>query len=253
VVKITVNDPGDRSYPFRRELFEDPCVVYHGSWSTWSPQIEATGFHQGDFPFEWKCVATVCNRTRAIGRGSFLSAFVDKQRNLFFAANFWFARAYATDGGGEIVRKAIEEAEAFERICSVPAERDELLKYLTASSQQAAISILTDDKALSRLRTDVKEAKNALMSLTQGGHPVVYAVAVKPDWFEDWARYISYWEMGIRIDLQCRHDVAPERILAKVNYPNNTDREFLPTWCRTWDDAAAFASGDRPEEEDPVE
>jgi len=88
VEKITVSDHGDRSYPFRRELFEDPCVVYHGSWSTWSPQVEATGFHQGDFPFEWKCVATVCNRTRAIGRGSFLSAFLDKQRNLFLRQTF---------------------------------------------------------------------------------------------------------------------------------------------------------------------
>lgn len=241
--KITIGDPGDRSYPFRRELFEDPCVLYHGSWSTWSSQIEATGFRQGDFPFEWECVETVCNRNRAIGRGSFLAAFLGKQRNLFFASNFWLARAYATDGGGEIVRKAIEEAETFERICSVPAERDELVKYLRATSQQAAISILTDDEGLSRIRTDVKAAKHALMSLTGGGHPVVYAVAVQPNWFGDWARYMSYLEIGVRLDLQCQHAVAPERILAKANYPNNTDREFLPTWCRTWDDVAALGSG----------
>lgn len=249
--RITIVDPADRSYPFRRELFEDPCVVYHGSWSTWSPQIEATGFRQGDFPFKWECVATVCNRNRTIGRGSFLAAFVGKQRNLFFAANFWLARAYATDGGGEIVRKAIEEAETFERICSVPADREELVKYLTADSQQAAISILTDDEALSRMCTDVKAAKRALMSLTTGGHPVVYAVAVEPGWFGDWERHISYREMGIRRDLQCQHDVAPERILAAVNYPNNTDREFLLTWCHTWDDAAALAPGNRPV--DPVQ
>jgi hypothetical protein len=251
VDKITIGDPGDRSYPFRRELFEDACVLYHGSWSTWNSKIEATGFRQGDFPFKWECVETICNRNRAIGRGSFLTAFLGRQRNLFFASNFWLARAYATDGGGEIVRKAIEEAETFERICSVATERDNLVKYLRATTQEAAISLLTDDEGLSRIRTDVKAAKQELMSLTTGGHPVVYAVAVEPNWFGDWAHYVGHLEIGIREDLQCQHDVAPERILAKANYPNNTDREFL-AWCRTWDDVAALGSGP-PKHLDPVE
>jgi hypothetical protein len=37
---ITIIDPEDRSFPFRRALFEDRQILYHGSWSTYCSKIE---------------------------------------------------------------------------------------------------------------------------------------------------------------------------------------------------------------------
>ena len=44
------------------------------------------------------------------------------------------------------------------------------------------------------------------------------------------------------MELRCRGDHVPaERIVAKVMYPNGTDKDFMPTWCKTWEDAEALA------------
>ena len=114
---VTIIDPEDRSLSVQQDFFDNPQILYHGSWSTYAKAIEAKGFVHGALPFDWKDVATVFEAHRAIGRGSYLPVFLGENypreeppRDLSITGNFWFARAYATDGGGEVVRKTIEEA-----------------------------------------------------------------------------------------------------------------------------------------------
>jgi hypothetical protein len=92
---IIITDPEDRSFPFSRELFEDPHVLYHGSWSAWVPRIDAEGFVHGEIPFDWQDVATVFRANQAVGRGSFLRVFLGENypdelpaRDLFLSADF---------------------------------------------------------------------------------------------------------------------------------------------------------------------
>ena len=33
---VTVVHPEDRSYPFKRIYFDNPQILYHGSWSTYA-------------------------------------------------------------------------------------------------------------------------------------------------------------------------------------------------------------------------
>jgi len=42
---------------------------------------------------------------------------------LSMTGNFWHARAYATDGGGEVVRMTLQEARNFEALCSEDEQR----------------------------------------------------------------------------------------------------------------------------------
>ena len=254
---ITINDPNDRSFPLSRALFENRQVLYHGSWTTYSSTIESEGFVHGALPFDWRHVATVFRARQAIG-GSALKMFLGEEYprkppscDLSLITNFWFARAYAMDGGGEVVRMTIEEAQQFERICTIAQERAALKAHWEKglrdcpdhSATKAAVKLLGDDSALQHLCSDVKAAREALVSVTAGGCPVVYAVRVVPGWFgNEWANYMTDLESGHRTtELRCRGEVIhPDRLVAKVIYPNGTERDFMPTWCNTWEDVEAI-------------
>jgi hypothetical protein len=256
---ITIIDHKDRRFPFERKIFEDPYVLYHGSWSSWSSRIEADGFVHGRLPFDWRHVATVFRANQAIGRGSYLRMFLGKDypnelpaRDLFLSANFWCARAYATDSGGEVIRNTVEEAEQFELECSTPQRRIALENHWKHGlrlqpehlATRAAVDLLEDDKALNQLLSEVKAAKEALIALTAGGHAIVYAIRVEPTWVaKDWNAYVSKWTKGIReVDLRCLANIIhSDRLLAKVTYPNGTEQDFIPAVCRTWEDVVEFA------------
>jgi hypothetical protein len=251
---VTITDPEDRSYPFNKGFFDDPQILYHGSWSPYSKAIELEGFVHGALPFDWNDVAKVFEANQAIGRGSYLTVFLGARypresppRDLSITGNFWFARAYATDGGGEVVRKTIEEARSFEEICTVPEKRAELKAHWQRGLQEcpghpatvAAIRVLDDEQVLSRLCAEVKSVRERLAGLTIGGFPVVYAVRVQTEWFgERWAKYLSDRDMSIRAhELRCSGDlVPPDRIIAKAEYPNGTDRSFMPTCFHNWEE-----------------
>lgn len=250
---ITINDPKDRSFPLSRALFEDSQVLYHGSWSTYSSRIESEGFIHGALPFDWRHVATVFRARQAIG-GSALRMFLGEEYprkpppcDLSLIANFWSARVYATDGGGEVIRMTIREAEQFERICAAPQERAALKNHWQKglsdcpdhTATKAAVKLLGDDHALQHLCSEVKAAREALVSVTAGGCPAVYAIRVEPGWYGNkWATHLAHWEHGRRdVELRCSGNlIPPNRLLAKVIYPKGTDRDFMPTWCKTWGD-----------------
>src|SRR5580692_240770 len=114
---VTISDPEDRQFPFSRVTFEDPHVLYHGTWSTFSSEIESEGF-ASECPVPWPKIAIIARALDAIGIGSFASGFFKGKLPttkrpggvLGLSCNFWLARAYSTDGGGEIIRTTIRDA-----------------------------------------------------------------------------------------------------------------------------------------------
>jgi hypothetical protein len=252
-MKTTVVDnPNDRSFPFAREIFEEREIVYHGTWSTYSPRIERVGFSPADVPFGHRSLETILAANKAIARGSFLAGYLGERerkdtisRHIYFSSSFWFARAYSTDRGGEIIRKGIDDAIGFERICTVPKVRQAFARDSAAGlrlqPQQAAIrsaiELLKSQDTLRRLHAEVTAAREELQTLTDGGHPVVYAIRVDPEWFgHSWKGYLQGWMAGRgATELRCSQaDIPPERLVGKVVYPNGTDRTFMPTWCTKW-------------------
>jgi hypothetical protein len=250
VVKII--DPGDPRFPFGKELWADPHVVYHGTWSAFSARIEADGFGHPELPFDDEDIASIMRARQAIGWGSYAPTFFGDnpgpRQELSMTGNFWHARAYSTDGGGEVIRITIKEALEFEALCTSDEKRIALINswkkalkaepghYLTVK----AVGVLEDQDAMQALCNTVRTARTAIEKVTKGGFPVVYALRVEPEWFpERWERYMFNWTEGKRaaVELRCRRDLlCNDRILAKAIYPNGTDPDFMLDGHKTWAD-----------------
>jgi hypothetical protein len=257
----TITEPTDRSYPFSRALFENPSVVYHGTWSIYAARVESAGFGGVDVPFDHRHIETIMLARELIGIGSyagpvfFHDAPPKPRAELSMTGSFWHARAYATDGGGEVVRIMLKEAKDFEALCSEEPKRLALKAHweeaLKGSPRHAptlkAVEFLGDKDALQATERRVKQAREAIESVIRGGCPIVYAISVEPQWFgETWETYLWHWENRNHgaVELRCSRDlVMPDRIIAKAMFPNGTDPDFMPTWIRTWAEAEALSQG----------
>lgn len=239
---ITIEDPEDNHYPLSRETFDDPLVLYHGSWSSWIAHVERRGFAVGNVPFDWELVAIIFDARKAIGCESMLRLFLGNDyprqppsRNLYFAADFRVARSYAVTKGGEAVDEAIKEAVQFEQVCStdarwtLKARLDAALRDGEHALTRAASELLGDEHALNALRMRVRKAKEGLSQATVGGYPIVYAVRVEREWFDTtWENLPEEGVASIRQNFRCKATHVPfDRIVARVEYPNGTDEELL--------------------------
>jgi len=252
---ITIASPTDQSFPFSRQLFEDPHIVYHGTWSAYADRIESAGFGGVALPFDHNEIQVVMHAWEQVGilgtyaRDVFFAHTPGQPRmELSMTANFWHARAYATDGGGEVVRKVLQDANGFESLCSNDEKRlalkarweDGLKQSPGHRPTMSAVEVLSDEQRLNAICAGVTTARRAIEDVVKGGFPVVYAIRVDPQWFgETWETYILNWKEGSRaaVELRCGRDlISPDRIVAKAIYPNGTDSDFLCDWCETWAD-----------------
>jgi hypothetical protein len=258
--KTTITNLTDQSFPFSRELFEDPHVVYHGTWSTYSQIIEAKGFG-GALPFEHNNLEAIAEAWENVGiLGSYTrTVFSNKpgqpRAELSMTGSFWHARAYATDGGGEVVRMVLKEARDFENLCSKDEQRlalkgrweEGLKKSPGYTPTVRAVEFLGDQSALQATCRRVTKARQAIERVVHGGFPVVYGISVERHWFgETWDRYLAHWEEGDRatVELRCNRDlVSKDRIIGKAIYPNGTDQHFLGDLISRWTEVEALSRG----------
>jgi hypothetical protein len=258
--KTTITEPTDRSYPFSRELFETPKIVYHGTWSTYSERIEAAGFGGFTFPFDHEDLETIRFAWQEVGiLGSYVSDVFsahnpgNPRAELSLTGGFWDARAYATDGGGEVVRLMLQEARDFEALCSEDPKRLALKARWENGLKDCpdhaltlrAVEVLDDIGSLQATARRVKQARESIEKVIRGGCPLVYAISIEPHWFPStWETYLWQWENrghGV-VELRCSRDlVIPERIVAKAIFPNGTDGDFLGSWIRTWGEVEALS------------
>jgi len=177
------------------------------------------------------------------------------EREVFFAPSFWGARAYATDGGGEVVRKTIEDAERFLSICDSPESLQAQIDYWEARLKEygrphpptlAAIAALKDVANLHQHRTAIGLVRSQLVAQRDAGHPVVYAVRVDGSWFgSEWERYSELWKEfeSCGGELKCvTATIGPERLVGRVDYPNGTDGTFMPSNLTSWDAVEQIAT-----------
>lgn len=84
-------------------------------------------------------------------------------------------------------------------------------------------------------------ARERLSALIEGGYPVVYAIRIVRDWLKEgyYDRLQDAIEDGqYEINLACDVAWIPANcLLAKAEYPEGTDAEFLPVERMTWEEA----------------
>jgi hypothetical protein len=251
MISVTIADPKGDLYPFSKLLWNDAQVVYHGTWSAYSERIESEGFVRTDLPFDHQHVATVMDSREALDMGFKAANFFangpgQPRAELSMTGNFWGARVYATDGGGEAVRLTIQDARDFEDFCASPRRRfakrqqweDVLRQCPNHIETRKALELLTSDETMNAFCVKVRLAREAIEDVIAGGFPVVYALEVNEHWFPaSWERYIHRWHGGHRgaIELRCRRElITPDRIIAKAMYPKGTDKDFQPDGFETW-------------------
>lgn len=230
---IRIEEPRDWSYPFSEALYGDPAVVYHGTSSSYAVAIETEGLVAGVARFPVQVVQELVAACDAVGfrswsyttvkglsRGTDLSRTAE--RRVYLSANFWFARDYATNTGGETVHNALRLA-------------DELLPGLRTGSGSG------------ELAQKVTAIRSRLAGLTTGSFPIVYALRVDPEWLEWKGKELERQDLGdlvgTDVNLSCRCSIPADRLLAKAEYVNGAESGYLGPQPRTWEEARRWPGG----------
>jgi hypothetical protein len=142
----------------------------------------------------------------------------EETRPVYFSANFWFARDYAMNVGGETVHNALALCEGALRFLS---ERGDILT----------------------VENDIRTIHSELQTITRNSRPVVYAVRIDEGWIKpgNALRRRQFGEfVQAPINLSCWTSIPLERILAKATYVNGAESGFLSLQPACWSDARAI-------------
>ncbi len=224
---LQITDPLDWSYPFSRALYEDSTIVYHGTASNFAAAIERDGLVAGvpHFPIdeiqELVTLSDALNlRSWSYGcvKGLASGAMLERpsERCVFLSANFWFARDYATNVGGETVQNAIILA-------------DELATHLRATGGSSDVT-----NRVSAIQAD-------LVKPTAGSFPIVYALRVDGTWLKDKGGELRRRNLGDMVaptvNISCLRSVPSDRLLAKAEYVSGAGSGYIGPQPISWDEA----------------
>jgi hypothetical protein len=230
---VQIQDPRDWNYPFSRALYDDPTVVYHGTSSSYREAIETEGLIAGVPRFPVQVVQELVATCDAVGvrswsyttvkglsRGTDLSR--PAERRVYLSANFWFARDYAINAGGETIHNALLLA-------------GQLLEHLRTDSGHG------------ELAGRVTTIQRRLTDLTADSFPVVYAVRVDPEWLDRNGEELERQDVGDLVitaaNILCRCSIPADHLLAKAEYVKGAESGYLGPQPRTWHEARRWAGG----------
>ena len=208
---IKINNPNDIVFPLEQKIFENPKILYHGTWSSFSKKIESVGWIINDLPYDMEDIRFVCYvseilgttqetyygtlkyYTQGLGRGS------DYLKPVSLSPNYWIARNFTGFRGGETIH----------HIC-------EALNDLLNSDKLEEVEYL---EKLKRLQKKYR-------GLTRDGYGVVYLVEVEKDWFANWKNL----ENEPQTELILKNDLPPGCIKARINFKNGVT-PFRPDYA----------------------
>jgi hypothetical protein len=274
MVVYDILSPEYDSYPFEQVFYENALVVYHGTSSCYSPVIDIHGFQSRFFHFELQGIEQLMAAYNAIGfepkSGGYWDlqyysrwAQIDKRTDwcVHLSQNFWFAKCYAVNIGGETARLVLQAVHQFLAFVINDAKRQKHLKRLEhqlkrQNIKQSSLALLEQQMynlqvphVLNRLQDQVRQLQNKWQNLTEGAFPVVYAIIVAQEWFpqcpESCLRpsIVGSFRMSEATDLECQQSISPEHIVAKAQYVNGTHRGYhMPSPAR-WEVARKWLPG----------
>ena len=141
---ITITDPDDLVYPHAlgKDAYFDPAVYYHGTSREFSSSIESDGFKLGNQVYD---KADLVELYKAYDSPYFDSMFATgkemkmqkedlhfvlggagddmKDEPLSFSGNYWTARNYSINRGGEAIDKAVKMARWISELPDCPDQR----------------------------------------------------------------------------------------------------------------------------------
>jgi len=251
--KIDINNPWDITFPLERKIYDDSTIVYHGTSSIFVSKIEDEGWVINKQSYSIDDIKFVCKVYESIGySNSFgyavirsctlgINNYKVRKKSGSFTQNYWYARNYAINPGGETIKNLIATIDDFIRLID---NHDLLLEHAQKLEQELSKLPPNIDyrntlkSCLRKIRNDIylKDVSSKLRALKvkyeniiKDRYPVVYAVKVEPQWFENWMEPIKIGDyMEIKaIDLHAKVSILPENIVVRINFPNGAVR-FQP-------------------------
>jgi hypothetical protein len=232
VDRIRIENPLDWNYPFSQAMYDDEAVVYHGTSSTAAADIDARGLMPvaRQFPLRvLQDLIAACDATdfrswhywtvKGLSEGTDLSR--PASRHVYLSANFWYAREYATNLGGETVHNAL----------GLTNELLALLRHRGDSTGliQTAAGILAH-----------------LAAHTAGAIPIVYALRVEPAWLTQRGRELERTDCGGMViteaNISCDRPIPADRLLGSVEYPRGAESGYQGPQPKSWYEARRMCS-----------
>lgn len=215
---LTIDNPSDKNFPLEDEVLYDPYIVYHGTNSCFSYSIEKDGwniekpFYLDDVKFVSSLFESCQHLYSSIINSNenekilpylscsyaILHHVANKEEiNPCFSQNYWHARNYAFYRGGETIDALLNLTEfLLNHPECIPCYGSELKPKINA----------------------LENINEKYSKLVEGSYPIVYAVRVKQEWFENFPEgeiAKNKWA----VDLVATTPIKPKFIIARIDFP----------------------------------
>jgi len=185
-----IEDPNSEDNPFKTHEERDDTllILYHGTSSMFSDDIERIGFCFDNFKRVYgEAVCTVvdaCKTIHFLPHGFATANLIAvNDKTLWFTPHFGLARRYASNVGSECIDGALRAAQEFlafvrdsNRVKCQVDQWENVLKDRHHAETQQVLDHLRDSQLIETLTIKVEKAHGFLKDKTRKGFPVVYAV-----------------------------------------------------------------------------
>ena len=128
---ISINDPSDLYYPLDKETYWDPAVYYHGTSKQFSTSIEKNGFHlekvydKADVTELYNAFASPYFQAMTFEEMDYQKedltfAMGGASRCISFSGNYWTARSYSINPGGESIEHIVNVSKWISKLPGCP-------------------------------------------------------------------------------------------------------------------------------------
>lgn len=262
-MEVVVLQPDDIKFPLGKEIWEDKNVWFHGTSSIFIEKIESTGWKSGDLPYSLSDVGRVIeiyDSIRERGTLQDFPAYSDsilysytmegnlvefEKRGVSLTRNYWLARNYSRNIGGETINAILEACKFFVRLVRDPFSHGEHIKRLDkeiedfhkhySSKLIARVESLTMQlKRMERRRSNfintvflerelgsIEEINRKYERIVKESFPVVYAIEYKTDYtvnkIEREDPYSESWKI-LPEYRETENYIPPEKIIARIEF-----------------------------------
>lgn len=259
---IFISNPNDVCYPFSKEWYDDPYILYHGTSNIHSESIEKNGWNVNEQPYEIKDFQKICKLFEDIGwdgtsknsghsvlRSYTVGGGDDYVNEKFasFSQDYWTARNFSRYVGGESIHYLFLAIEDILNISEnnqlqdehrdfLTTELNELLELQKQSKNPETLNYGVNhyqsflDNFSSSFFNDVKTIATEILRkydiLKKKHFPIVYVLKVNPKWFENYEVEFDD-QFGKNTEIRSQMNIPASSVIARIDFPNGV--EFLRT------------------------
>ena len=256
-------------FPLDKNIWENPNIWYHGTSSAYSNKIEREGLRAGDLPYsilDVRKIVEIYDTIRVRNSSQDIPKYFDsilytytlentngkfEKSAISLTRDYWRARNYAMNNGGETINAMIQACEYFSKLVndrtSNEEHRQRLRRGIDDVNKQSNKEIVQSVETLSdklckmkecqrnflnrqylkKCEVELENIKNKHDGIIGNSYPVVYAAEFKtPEKVlkcEGTDPYNPKWSSW----LECERDsISNNKIICRIDFPNGISNYY---------------------------